>query len=600
MKPGGDPPFLPLSPTTQTLPPAGLGAGLRLKDRYRVGKELGRGGFAVVYLAHDEQLHSKPVVVKVLLEQVQQGGWSRKKFAHEREALARIDHPGVVGVLDAGETPDGRQFLILQYVDGVTLRSVIGKGGMRLDRVARIVRQIGQALTAAHERGVFHRDLKPANIMLQDLGGGEELVKIIDFGIATVRDPQASMSAELTEVAGSVLYMAPEQLLGKPTAASDLYSLGVIAYEMVTGRLPFNPESPFQLLPMQQEGVKVKPVGLRPELPLAAQDTILKALSYEPRNRPRRARDFGEELAAALRTGCRVSMRAGDSTTAGGEPNLGPLVSKMCDRRPQEDDFRGFFLSGLRERPGAPQVFIIHGEEGECHESLVERLIYQAERLALARPGEHSGAVNFKKIPWQYEGALEPRRNRLLWWLFEQCVPSRTPAPSELTMSAFDQLVSQSLCALIVIQHDIRTACWDRLTRPLIESYLEFWAGLKDDPSRPQLLVFLNVVYPAAVGKWGKVWLERMARKHVEAELRAVCQPGYACWMLSELRPITREDVLEWFSLHNIYDSEELRLKASESMFRARGQICSWKPMAEIEARLRELHSNFVMQRGYI
>jgi len=598
MKSDGDSPSLPLSPTTQTLPPAGLVSGLRLKDRYRVEKELGRGGFAVVYLAHDEQLHSKPVVVKVLLEQVQQDGWSKKKFAHEREALARIDHPGVVGVLDAGETPDGRQFLVLQYVDGVTLRSVTGNEGMALDRVARIVRQIGQALTAAHERSVFHRDLKPANIMLQDLGGGEELVKIIDFGIATVRDPQASASAELTQVAGSVLYMAPEQLLGKPTAASDIYSLGVIAYEMVTGRVPFNPESPFQLLYMQQEGVKVKPVDLRPELPRAAQDSILKALSFGPNDRHRRARDFGEELAATLRAGLPGAVQPG--RIVAGEPDLGPLVAKMCDRRPQEDDFRHFFLSSARQRPGAPQVYIIHGEEGECHESLVERLVYQAELLAQEKYGEQSGSVSVKRIPWQYEGPLEARRDRLLCWLFEQCAQSHNWVLGELSACAFHELVSLSLCTFMVIQHDIRTARWDRLTRPLMESYLRFWAGLSDDPSRLQFLVFLNIIYPTTAGRWGKAWLERRARSRIQAELRSACHLSCPCLMLSELRAVTRDDVLEWFSLHNVYDSEELRLKASDKLFGTGRGIPSRKTMAEIELYLREIHQKFVAQRGYV
>ncbi len=273
-------------------------AGARLKDRYVIEKEIGRGGFGAVYLARDEQLHGRPVVIKVLLEQAGDSEWYMKKFRQESEALARIDHPGVVGVLDAGQMPDGKPFLVMQFVDGVTLRTVMQAARLELGRAARLVRQLGGALTAAHDRGVYHRDLKPENIMLQDLGGGEEQAKIIDFGIATVLESQAARP-EATRVAGSAHYMAPEQLLGKPAASSDIYSLGVIAYEMVTGRRPFEPESAAQLYLLQQEGVRSKPAELRPELSGAAQQTILKAMAFDAAQRYARARDFGEEFARA-------------------------------------------------------------------------------------------------------------------------------------------------------------------------------------------------------------------------------------------------------------------------------------------------------------
>jgi len=272
----------------------------KLKDRYQIERELGRGGFGVVYLARDEQLHGRPVVIKALLEHGgDQSAWFSKKFREEKEALARLDHPGVVGVLDAGEMPDGTPYLVMQFVDGITLRTALRSGPMPLNRAARIVRQIGQALTAAHERGVCHRDLKPENVMLQELGGGEEQVKIIDFGIATVREAQASTSAEQTRVAGSAPYMAPEQLLGKPSHASDIYALGVITYEMVTGRRPFRPDTLAQMYVLQREGVKVKPAELRRDLPVAAEGAILKALEIETERRHPQARDFGDEFARA-------------------------------------------------------------------------------------------------------------------------------------------------------------------------------------------------------------------------------------------------------------------------------------------------------------
>ncbi|MFL6332185.1 MAG: AAA-like domain-containing protein [Pyrinomonadaceae bacterium] len=285
--------------------PTGPYQGMLLADRYLLERELGRGGIGVVYLARDRHLLNKPVVVKILLDLVLDAAadeWVKKKFRQEVEALARIDHPGVVGVLQAGELADGKPYLVIQYVEGETLRSVMRAEGMGLSRVAHIVRQIGHALSGAHDRGIYHRDLKPENIMLQSLGEDEEHVKLIDFGIATVRDSQAAAgeAAATTMFSGTPGYMAPEQLLGKPTAASDIYALGVIAHEMLTGRRPYQPDSPYHLMELQRQGVKVKPRELRPDLPERAQALILKALSFEQAERPARARTFGDELARAL------------------------------------------------------------------------------------------------------------------------------------------------------------------------------------------------------------------------------------------------------------------------------------------------------------
>jgi hypothetical protein len=295
-------PRRPDAPTVvETTPVESQGpVGQKWKNRYIIERELGRGGIGVVYLARDEQLHSRPVVIKALLERsLEQGEWYTRKFREECEALSRLDHPGVVGVFDSGETEDGKPFLVMQYVDGITLRAAM-RERMPLERVARIVRGVGQALTAAHERGICHRDLKPENIMLQDLGGGDEQVKIIDFGIATVRESQAGGAAEATRVAGSTPYMAPEQLLGKPCPESDTFALGVIAYELLTGQRPFQAKSPTEMFLVQREGVKAKPSELRRDVSAAAEESILKALALNPATRYPRARDFGEELGRAL------------------------------------------------------------------------------------------------------------------------------------------------------------------------------------------------------------------------------------------------------------------------------------------------------------
>ncbi|HVQ37070.1 MAG TPA: protein kinase, partial [Pyrinomonadaceae bacterium] len=296
----------PDEPAPTVLDPTRLPAnsemvGQVLSGRYRIEKEIKRGGMGVVYLALDQQLHSRPVVVKVLLDQAFQSEYVVQKFRQEVEALSRIDHPGIVGIIDAGELPNGRPFIIMQYVEGITLRSALNAEGMNLERTAEILKQIGRALAAAHSRGILHRDLKPDNIMLQNLGQGEEQVKIIDFGIAKVKDSVVAPSTSLNLSPGTVAYMAPEQLNGRAiTAATDIFALGAITYELVTGRKPFNPETGFELLQMQQTGVRVKPADLRPSLPPKAQDAILKALSFNPIDRFNAPREFADSFADAI------------------------------------------------------------------------------------------------------------------------------------------------------------------------------------------------------------------------------------------------------------------------------------------------------------
>jgi serine/threonine protein kinase len=275
--------------------------GVTIDQRYLVEKELGHGGMGTVYLARDLRLHNKPVVIKLLLQASLADPYVVKKFRQEIEALARIDHPGVVSVLGAGELADGKPFIVMQYVRGVTLRSQIPDEGMNLERAASILKQVGAALDDVHEKGIFHRDLKPDNIMLQALKGGTDLVKLVDFGIAKVKDSVVAPSTVNEAPVGTVLYMSPEQLRGeKVTAASDIYSMALVAYEMVTGRRPFNPNSGPQLLEMHRAGVRVKPGDLRANLSTEAQAIILRALAFEPRDRYQSASEFGASLARAL------------------------------------------------------------------------------------------------------------------------------------------------------------------------------------------------------------------------------------------------------------------------------------------------------------
>lgn len=278
--------------------------GTTINDRYLIEAELEPGGMGKVYLARALKLHHKEVVLKILSRELLSNPYAITKFKQEAEALSRLDHPNVVGLLDAGRTDDGTPYTVMQLVRGQTLRSQIRNEGMDLQRTAAILKQVGAGLAHVHEKKIFHRDLKPENIMLQVLNDGTEWVKVIDFGIAKVKDSQVAPSTIENVAFGTIAYMSPEQVRGDDlTAASDVFSMAVVAYEMITGRRPFDPKGGPHLLELQKARVRVKPVDLRPELPLEAQAVLLRALSFEPKDRYQSAGEFANNLARALTYG---------------------------------------------------------------------------------------------------------------------------------------------------------------------------------------------------------------------------------------------------------------------------------------------------------
>jgi serine/threonine-protein kinase len=279
--------------------------GARLKERYDVVREIGRGAIGVVYVASDRDVHGRLVVVKALQGEASHNEWLVKKFHHESEALARIDHRGVVKVLDRGRTPHGHPFFVMELVKGETLRDRIAAGGLSLAEAADVVRQIAYALGAAHTVGVFHRDLKPENVMLQS--GGGLTVKLIDFGIAKVEEPSSATSTVTPVAAGTLIYMSPEQLeRGESSAASDTYALGVIAYELLTGALPYNPDAPTilaqmnQIARLQRAGAAPPPSSIRDELSADVDEVLARALAYDPKRRFATAPELGDALVHAL------------------------------------------------------------------------------------------------------------------------------------------------------------------------------------------------------------------------------------------------------------------------------------------------------------
>ncbi len=280
-----------------------------LDERFLIVKNLTEsgadlGGIGVVYLATDTKLMGREVVVKILQESALKFDDIVRKFQHEKEALIRLDHPGIVRILDSGVLSDGNPFMVMDFIKGYSLRKTIRSfGQMPLDLVSHLVESITDAIGAAHSEKILHRDIKPENIMLTPQDEGFDRVRLIDFGIAKVGESKLAPGTEVGRPIGTVMYIAPEQLIGTLdlTPAADIYATAIVIYEMITGELPFKPKTIAQMYQLEREGVKTPPTELRPDLPRGAETILLSALEFEPEMRPQNSRAFGRDLAAELR-----------------------------------------------------------------------------------------------------------------------------------------------------------------------------------------------------------------------------------------------------------------------------------------------------------
>jgi serine/threonine-protein kinase len=267
-----------------------MGSSTLAGGRYRLERELGHGGMATVYRARDEEL-GRPVAIKLLAENLADDAAFRARFLREARLAARLSHPNLVGVYDAGEAEDGRPFIVMELVPGTTLAEV---GRVPADHAVGLVVQAAHGLAHAHAAGLVHRDVKPQNLLLRDDG----VLKVADFGIA--RAAEATALTQIGTVLGTAAYLSPEQALGEPvTAAADVYSLGAVLYELLTGRPPYAFESLADLAEQQRAGAITPVSELAPEVPAHVEDTVMRALARNPAYRPPTASAFADELTAA-------------------------------------------------------------------------------------------------------------------------------------------------------------------------------------------------------------------------------------------------------------------------------------------------------------
>lgn len=278
--------------------------GTLLGGRYRIERELGAGGMARVYQAHDTAI-DRFVAVKVLREQFEDDPVFRERFAREARAAGRLSHPNIVAVYDVGRE-NGSSYIVMQLVNGKTLRDLLNEHGrLPVSKVAEIGSQIANALGFAHAQGVIHRDVKPENILVTQSsektgqGRGKLWAYLADFGIARGLEEAALTSSN--DVFGTVPYLSPERGSGQPaTPSSDIYALGIVLYECLAGRRPFQGESPVAIAMAHATQPVPSIRAINPAVPASIERIILRALAKRPADRFSSAPALGQALAGQL------------------------------------------------------------------------------------------------------------------------------------------------------------------------------------------------------------------------------------------------------------------------------------------------------------
>lgn len=279
--------------------------GKMLDDRYEILEVIGEGGMAIVYRALDHRLN-RDVAVKIMRDEMAADEEFRRRFCTESHAVAMLSHPNIVAVYDVSHN-DNVEYIVMELVDGITLKQYIERNGVvAWKEVVHFTKQISKALAHAHERGIIHRDIKPQNIMLLRDG----TIKVGDFGIAALENEVYENNGEAI---GSIHYIAPEQARGEcPDARSDIYSLGVMMYEMLTGGLPFTGNTLGEIAVQHMNAKPVPPHEKNPEIPLELERITLKAMSAELSERYQSANELLSDLEAFIHTPVTIDGESAD------------------------------------------------------------------------------------------------------------------------------------------------------------------------------------------------------------------------------------------------------------------------------------------------
>ena len=278
--------------------------GREIGGRFRVLAKLGEGGMGSVYRGEQTSLH-RPCAIKLLKPELSSNQQLLRRFNAEAAAVAKLSHPNTVNIIDFGQDADGSLFIAMELIDGRSLRKAVqAEAPMPPQRALAIAAQIAASIADAHAQGIVHRDLKPDNVMLQDRGRQRDVVRVLDFGIAKLRDDSRTTQNSMTQAGdmlGTPQYMAPEQIQGAAVdGRADIYALGCIVYEMLTGRQPFEAETVMAMLSKHLLEMPPPPSIRRPDLGITPEVNLLvmSALQKDPRARPPTMEAYGEQIAA--------------------------------------------------------------------------------------------------------------------------------------------------------------------------------------------------------------------------------------------------------------------------------------------------------------
>lgn len=276
--------------------------GTLLADRYEIKEEIGRGALGIVYKAQ-QRILNRPVAIKVLFEDLSKDPTSVKRFEREAQSASSLDHPNIVKIFDFGLSGHSFPFLAMDYLQGQSLKELIKKDKrVGIDRALPIFIQICAAMAHAHGRGIMHRDLKPDNVLLVNHEGEDDFVKIVDFGIAKRFQEEQNGGQRLTmegQVMGTPAFMSPEQIMGGAgDARSDIYSLGCLMFNVLTGVLPISGESPIDTMAKHIRSAPIDFQTACPELviPDSLKTVISKALRKTPAERQQTMQELRTEL----------------------------------------------------------------------------------------------------------------------------------------------------------------------------------------------------------------------------------------------------------------------------------------------------------------
>jgi eukaryotic-like serine/threonine-protein kinase len=358
--------------------------GTTIVGRYTLEEVVGEGGMATVYRASD-RVNDRPCAIKVMNPELAQNPVIQERFRREAKAAQKIAHPNIIEILDQGETADGAMYLVMELLEGQTLAELMDHGKVPIAHTLAILIQVARALARAHDLEVIHRDMKPENIFLAHQPDGTEVVKLLDFGIA--RSMQDARLTGSGEVFGTPQYMAPERIMSTEAGpAADLYALGVMLFEMLTGKLPFSASDAATFFVKHLKEPPPSLRGVDPSLPEALDRLCLELMAKSPAERPVDAhRVYGDLMAVAEPLGIEVPREPQAPAPSSRQPSItnevspsgrwdrrARVFSQMLARaypkdRPNE---LAQLLSGVQSK--VAELTKLEGETGKLHDTLNE------------------------------------------------------------------------------------------------------------------------------------------------------------------------------------------------------------------------------------